>query len=55
MVRYSVTVTLVWNDFNLEFQTGVQFSYDIKENIDYFPVIQGPKKATATLFKPQKY
>ena len=30
------------------------FQYDIQENVDYFPVIQGQKNATATLFKPRE-
>ena len=41
--------------FNLEFQKGEEYAYDIQENVDYFPVIQAQKNATATLFKPREY
>jgi len=37
----------------LEFQKDKEVAVDIKENIDYFPVMQGGIDASATLFKPQ--
>ena len=40
--------------FNLEFQKGEEYSYDIQENIDYFPFVQGHKSSKVTLFKPRE-
>ena len=38
---------------NLEFQKDKELAVDIKEDIDYFPVMEGGDGASATLFKPQ--
>ena len=39
---------------NIEFKKGEEFSYDIQENVDYFPAIMGQENATAELFKPRE-
>ena len=40
-------------DINKEFQKDKEYALDIKEDVDYFPVIQGTVGGSATLFKPQ--
>ena len=39
---------------NLEFQKDEEQAVDIKEGIDYFPVMEGGIGDSATLFKPQE-
>ena len=38
--------------YYFEFQGDKEYDFDIKEDIDYFPVIQGDKGTSATLTKP---
>ena len=38
---------------NLEFQKDKELAVDIKEDIDYFPVMEGKIGTTAIFFKPQ--
>ena len=39
---------------DIEFQGDEELSFDIKEDVDYFPVIQGANGSSATLFKAQE-
>ena len=45
---------LFFLDINKKFQKDKEYALDIKEDIDYFPVIQGGLGASASLFKPQE-
>ena len=45
---------IVSNRIYLEFKKDEEFTFDIQEDIDYFPVIQGLSNSSATLFKPEE-
>ena len=49
----SSIISTFYLDINKEFQKDKEYALDIKEDVDYFPVIQGTVGGSATLFKPQ--
>ena len=38
--------------YYFEFKRNKEYDFDIKEDVDYFPVIQGSTDTSATLTKP---
>ena len=53
LVVSTIILTFLYLNINKKFQKDKEYAVDIKEDIDYFPVIQGAADASATLFKPQ--
>ena len=50
----SFVSSIILDCFYLEFQKHEEFAFDIQEDINYFPFVQGNSNSSATLFKPEE-